>query len=338
MANKKVSWGVLGAARIATNKVIPAMQKGEFSEISGLASRTLEKAQEAAGNLGIPKAYGSYEELLADPDIDAVYNPLPNHLHVPLSIQAAEAGKHVLCEKPIALSAKEAQQLIDARDRFGVNITEAFMVRHHPQWLKARELVNSGQIGDLRVINWFVSYFNEDPSNIRNKPEWGGGSLMDIGVYPIVTSRFITGQEPLRVVGLLERHPEWGIDCVTSALLDFPSVQATFTCATQVFGYQRAQLFGTKGRIEIEIPCNAPSDTACKMFLENDPEPHGQSVEVQTFPVTDQYTLQGDAFSRSVLEKDFSLAGPPIEDAVCNMKVVDAIFESAESGAWVGLD
>ena len=205
---KKVRWGVLGAAKIAINQVIPAMQQGEWSEVVAIASRDVEKARGAASGLGIPKAYGSYEELLADPDVEAVYNPLPNHLHVPWSIKAAEAGKHVLCEKPISLTVAEARQLLAARDRSGVKIAEAFMVRTHPQWLATRDLIREGRIGELRSITGFFSYVNRDPQNIRNIPEDGGGGLMDIGCYPITTSRFIWGEEPLRVVALIERDPE----------------------------------------------------------------------------------------------------------------------------------
>jgi len=217
----RLRWGVLGVAGIATKKVIPAMQKGDLTRVTAIASRDLARAQAAAPPLGIPKAYGSYEELLADSEIDAVYNPLPNHLHVPWTIRAAEAGKHVLCEKPIALSSEEARTLLGVRDRTGVKIQEAFMVRTHPQWLAARNLVAEGRIGDLRAMVGVFSYFNQDPSNIRNVPAFGGGALMDIGCYLINTSRFITGREPERVAGAVERDPKFGTDRVTSMLLDF---------------------------------------------------------------------------------------------------------------------
>src|SRR6266436_8489161 len=219
----KVKWGVLGVASIATRKVIPGMQKGTLSAVSGIASRDARKAEDAAHKLGIAKVYGSYEELLADPEIEAIYNPLPNHLHVPWSIRAAEAGKHVLCEKPLALTVAECRTLIDARNRTGVKIGEAFMVRTHPQWLRAREIVRSGEIGDIRAAMVAFSFFNRDPKNIRNVPEWGGGALMDIGCYAIQFSRFMFGQEPARVVALIERDPDMGIDRLTSAALDFPS-------------------------------------------------------------------------------------------------------------------
>ncbi len=329
---RKLRWGVLGVANIAVVKVIPAMQRGEWCEIAAIASRNLAKAQQAARQLGIPKAYGSYEELLADPNIDAVYNPLPNHLHVPWSIQAAQAGKHVLCEKPIGLSAHEAKQLRDARDRTGVKIGEAFMVRTHPQWLKALEWTRSGRIGDLRAIMGFFSYSLTDPANVRNVLEWGGGGLMDIGCYPIFTSRFLFGAEPRRVLGLVERDPQMKIDRLTSAILDFPSGQSIFTCATQLVSYQRMQAFGTKGRIEIEIPFNAPPDRPCRVFLDDGSDLFGAGIETYQTAICDQYTLQGDQFSRAVQgDGDVPV---PLESAIANMAVIDAVFRSAESGRW----
>src|SRR6266704_1151678 len=257
MTQQKVKWGVLGAASIATRKAIPAMQKGEWSAVTAIASRDLNKAKDAAGKLGIEKAYGSYEELLADPEIEAIYNPLPNHLHVPWSIKAAEAGKHVLCEKPLSLTVAEAKTLLAVRDRSDVKIGEAFMVKTHPQWLKTRDLVRRGVIGELRAIVGAFSYFNRDPKNVRNIAEWGGGGLMDIGCYPITTSRWVFGEEPLRVAGIAERDPEFGTDRLASAILEFPSGQSVFSCGTQLVRYQRLQFLGTKGRIEIKIPFNA---------------------------------------------------------------------------------
>jgi predicted dehydrogenase len=329
---RKVRWGVLGAARIAVEKVIPAMQRGEWCEIAAIASRYLPKAQQAAATLGIPKAYGSYEELLSDPDIEAVYNPLPNHLHVPWSIRAAEAGKHVLCEKPLALDAAEARQLLDAQTRTGVKMGEAFMVRTHPQWLRARELVRASRIGELRAVMGFFSYFNRDPANIRNVRAWGGGGLYDIGCYPINTSRFIFGEEPRRVVALLERDPEMQTDRLSSAMLDFPSGQAVFTCSTQLVPYQRMQICGTRGRIEIEIPFNAPPDRPCRLFVDDGSDLFGAAIQAETFPVCDQYTIQGDLFSRAV--RGECEVPVPLADAVRNMAVIDALFRSAESGRW----
>jgi predicted dehydrogenase len=328
----RLRWGVLGVAGIATKKVIPAMQKGDLTTVTAIASRDLARAQAAAPPLGIRKAYGSYEELLADPEIDAVYNPLPNHLHVPWTIRAAEAGKHVLCEKPIALSSEEARTLLDVRDRTGVKIQEAFMVRTHPQWLAARGLVAEGRIGDLRAMVGVFSYFNEDPSNIRNVPAFGGGALMDIGCYLINTSRFITGREPERVAGAVERDPKFGTDRVTSMLLDFGAMQLAGTCSTQMVPWQRIHIFGTRGQIDIRIPFNAPPDRACEIVVDNGKDLYGGGHELLTFPVCDQYTIQGDLFSKAVL--DGTEVPEPLEDSIRNMECIEAVFRSSESGRW----
>ncbi len=332
MNNHKVRWGILGAAKIGIQKVIPAMQKGEWSEIVAIASRDLGKAQTAARDLGIPKAYGSYEELLADPDVEAIYNPLPNHLHVPWSVKCAEAGKHVLCEKPLSLTVSEAKELVQVRDRTGVKMGEAFMVRTHPQWLRTRDLVRSGRIGELRSITGFFSYSNGDPKNIRNIPEYGGGALMDIGCYPITTSRFVFGQEPTRVLGLIERDPQMGTDRLTSAILDFPRGRATFTCSTQLVPYQRMQFFGTKGRIEIEVPFNAPIDRPCRIFIDDGSDLFGGGIETELIPPCDQYTIQGDLFSRAIRED--TEVPVTLEHAVENMAVIEAVFRSAHRGDW----
>jgi predicted dehydrogenase len=331
MANK-VRWGVLSTAGIGVKKVVPAMQKGDWIEVTAIASRDRNKAEEAARVLGIARAYGSYEELLADPQIEAIYNPLPNQLHVPWSIKAAEAGKHVLCEKPLSMTVAEAKTLLAVQERTGVIIGEAFMVRTHPQWLRTRELIASGRIGPLRAIQGFFSYFNTDPKNIRNIPECGGGGLMDIGCYPINTSRFLFGEEPLRVSGLLERDPKLSVDRLTSAMLEFPSGQAIFTCSTQLVPYQRMQVLGTKGRIEIEIPFNAPNDRPCRIFIDDGRDLLGGGITIETFPTCDQYTIQGDVFSRAVRER--TAVPVPLPDAIKNMAVIEAIFRSAESGAW----
>ena len=328
----KVKWGVLGVASIATKKVIPGMQKGEWSEITAIASRDLKKAKEAARKLGIPKAYGSYEELLADTEIEAVYNPLPNHLHVPWSIKAAEAGKHVLCEKPLSLTVAEARTLLPVRERCGVKIGEAFMVKTHPQWLRTRELIHKGVIGELRAIVGAFSYFNRDPENVRNKVEWGGGGLMDIGCYPITTSRFIFGEEPVRVAGLIERDPDFKTDRLASVILEFPSGQTVFTCSMQMVPYQRMQFLGTKGRIEMEIPFNAPNDRPTRIFEDDGRDVLGGGIRTETIPVCDQYTVQGDAFSRAIRE---GIDVPvPLEDAIANMAVIEAVFRAGESGRW----
>lgn len=328
----KVRWGVLGAARIATKLVIPAMQKGERSEIVGIASRNRAKAEAAARELGIPKAYGSYEEMLADPEIEAVYNPLPNHLHVPLSIAAADAGKHVLCEKPIGLDKADALKLLAARDRTGVVIGEAFMVVTHPQWKRAVELVRSGRIGDLRYAVGAFGYYKDDWTNIRYVREWGGGGILDVGCYPIKTSRMVFGEEPVRVSATLSRHPQTGVDTLASAILEYPSGHCVFSCGTLVAGNQSMVFHGTKGRIEIEVPYNAkPGGTSC-IRIDDGRDPFGGGREVEEIEACDQYTLQGDAFSRAIREGG---APPvPLEDSVKNMAVIDAVFRAAESGGW----
>jgi predicted dehydrogenase len=331
-----VKWGILSTAKIARDKVIPAMMKSPNIEIVAIASRDLKKAQSIASELGIPRAYGSYDELLADPDIDAVYNPLPNDLHVPVSLQAAESGKHVLCEKPISMHAQEINQLIAARDSSGKLIAEAFMVRHHPQWIRARKEVKSGSIGELRAIQYVFSYFNDAASNIRNKPENGGGTLYDIGVYPIVTSRYIFEAEPRRVLGLMEIDPAFGTDRLVSAILDYEHGQASFLCSTQLVPYQRAQIFGTKKRIEIEIPFNAPNDRPTRLFMDDGTEPGDLSRTEISFDVTDQYLLQAEAFSQHIRED--TMPEHPLEDSLSNMRVVDSLFTSAREGRWVYID
>jgi predicted dehydrogenase len=331
--SKKVRWGVLGVAKIATQKVIPAMQKGASSEITAIASRTLTKAQQSAAALNIPKAYGTYEDLLADPEIDAIYNPLPNHLHVPWSIRAAEAGKHVLCEKPISLTVAECRTLMEARDRTGVKIGEAFMVRTHPQWLRAREIVKSGLIGDLRAVMCGFSYFNRDAANVRNVAEWGGGGLMDIGCYPIQISRFLFGEEPIRAVGKLEFDPDYHTDRLSSAILDFPAGQCVFTCSTQMVPYQRVQIFGTKGRVEVEIAFNAPPDRPCRIFIDNGADVFGTGIKAEEIPICDQYTIQGDRFSEAIREG--GEVPTPLEDSLANMQVIEALFRSAKDNSWV---
>jgi predicted dehydrogenase len=328
---KKVRWGVLGVASIAVRRAIPGMQHGEWSEVTAIASRDLDKAQEAARKLGVPKAYGSYEELLADPEIDAIYNPLPNDLHVPWSIKAAEAGKHVLCEKPLSITVADARRLLAARDRTGVKIGEAFMVRTHPRWLRARHLVRAGRIGELRSISGQFSYFNRDPANIRNIRESGGGALLDLGCYPITLSRFMYGEEPVRAFGAIDRDPASGTDCLTSAILEFPSGQSTFTCSTQLVHFQRMQFLGTKARMEIQYPINPPNGQPSHILIDEAKLP-GPGIETETFEYADQFTIQGDAFSKAIREN--GEVPVPVEDAICNIAVLEAVFRSAESGKW----
>ena len=327
---KKVRWGILSTAKIGVAKVIPAMQKGALTEVVAIASRSREKAQQAAASLGIPRAHGSYEELLADPEVDAVYNPLPNDQHVPWSIRALEAGKHVLCEKPIGLSAAEGRRLAEAGRRHPkLKLMEAFMYRHHPQWRAAKELVDSGQIGQLRTIQTFFSFYNEDPANIRNDPGMGGGALMDIGCYAISLSRWLFGAEPARVMGLVEYDPRFRVDRLASAILDFGAGTATFTCSTQVAPFQQVQVIGTEGRIELsEVPFNAPSDRPCAIVHQR-----GEATSRIEFEACDQYTIQGDLFARAIL--DDSPVPTPVDDAVRNMEVIEAIVASGRGGGWV---
>jgi len=330
--SKKIRWGVLSTAAIGLKKVIPAMQQGQYTAMVAIASRNLARSREAAAVLDIPTAYGSYEELLADPGVDAIYNSLPNHLHVPWTIKAAEAGKHVLCEKPISLTVAEAQTLLAVRARTGVKIGEAFMVRLHPQWLRLRELLDQGRIGQLRSVFGFFSYFNVNPANIRNRIDVGGGALMDIGCYLIQASRFAFTQEPTRVVASIDRDPQMHTDRLTSAILEFPGGQSIFTCSTQLVPYQRLHFLGSKGRIELEIPVNAPNDRPTRLFIDSGSDLFGGGIATETFPACDQYTLQGDAFSRAIL--DDTQVPVPIEDAIRNMAVIEAVFRSGNSGQW----
>jgi predicted dehydrogenase len=329
---KKLRWGVLSTANIGVKKVLPAMQLGRFTSVDAIASRDLVRAQKVASTLGIPRAYGSYEELLADPEIDAIYNPLPNQMHVPWTIRAAQAGKHVLCEKPISLTVAEAKTLLAVRERTGVKIGEAFMIRSYTQWLRVGELLRSDRIGRLRSVAGFFSYFNNDASNIRNHIESGGGALLDIGCYCIQAARYGFGAEPKRVIGLIERDPAMKIDRLTSAMLDFESGQAIFSCSTQLVPYQKVQFFGTTGRIEIEIPFNAPKDRPTRILIDETGELFGSGIKVEEFPIADQYTMQGDAFSRAVLEG--GEVPVPLEEAIANMAVIEAIFRSAKTSKW----
>jgi predicted dehydrogenase len=331
---KKVVWGVLSTAKIGWEKVMPAMLKSEYCEIRAIASRNLDKGRKLADQFGIPKAYGSYAELLADPEIEAIYNPLPNHEHVPLTLAAARAGKHVLCEKPVALTAEEAEQLREVAGR--VHIMEAFMVRFHPQWLSVRERVQAGELGEVRSIHTYFSYFNNDAGNIRNMADIGGGALYDIGCYPIVTARFLFGCEPQRVIALVDRDPQFQTDRMVSGLLDFGGGRRLdFTVSTQSVPYQRVQVCGTDKRIEIEIPFNAPLGGSTKLHTDDGKRLDGGSTSTEVVPACDMYTLEIDAFSRAVRGEIALPYG--VEDAVLNMRVIDALFASEKTGAWVNV-
>ena len=328
---KKVVWGVLSTAKIGLQKVLPGMQKSPLCEIRAIASRSADSARKAAGQLGIPKAYGCYEELLADPEIEAIYNPLPNHLHVPLTLKAAAAGKHVLCEKPIALNAEEARQLEAAAGK--VLIMEAFMVRFHPQWLRARELVRGGAVGTLRAIQFLFCYSNTDAANIRNRADIGGGALYDIGCYPITAGRFFFEAEPLRGIALIDRDPAFRTDRLTSALVDFGSGRhLDFTVSTQCTPYQRVHLCGTKGRIEIQIPVNAPQGAKTSLFIDDGSSLAGAGIRTEIVAESDQYMLQGEVFSRAVRGEIALPYG--IDDAVRGMRVIDALLRSEKTARW----
>lgn len=326
---RKINWGILSTAKIGLNKVIPAMQRSTLGSVVAIGSRDEARAGAAAQQLGIPRVHGSYEALLADPGVDAVYIPVPNHLHVPLARQALAAGKHVLCEKPIALDAREAAELAATAQRYPkLKIQEAFMYRFHPQWQAAKRLVTDGSIGELRNVHAHFSYWNVDPNNVRNIAAIGGGGMMDIGCYCVSFGRWLFGAEPQRVLGVADIDPKFGTDRVASGILDFGRGTATFTCATQLSPYQRVNAFGTEGRIEIEIPCNAPPDRPCRLWLQR-----GTAITEQTFDICDQYTLQADAFARAILED--TPVPTPLADAVNNMRAIEGVLASAQSGAWV---
>jgi predicted dehydrogenase len=327
----KIRWGVLSTAKIGREKVIPATQRSELGSVAAIASRDLAHAKEVAEKLGIERAFGSYDELLSDPHVDAVYIPLPNHMHVPWSLRAIAADKHVLCEKPIGLSVIEAEELANgAAARPHLKVMEAFMYRFHPQWQTARQLVRDSRIGELRTTHTQFSYYNDDPLNIRNQPGMGGGALMDIGCYAISLSRFLFGGEPARVMAHSELDPVTQIDRLTSAVLEFAAGTATFTCGTQIAPYQRVNIFGTSGRLEIEIPFNAPSDRPCRIWRQIAAE-FGSAEEIR-FDVCNQYTLQADAFARAILE-DVPVP-TPLSDAIANMRVIERVVASAGSGTW----
>jgi predicted dehydrogenase len=328
---EKVRWGILGTASIATRRVIPAMQRGEWTTIAAVASRQKRKAEEVAAEFNIPKAYGSYEDVLADPSIEAVYIPLPNHLHLEWSTKAAEAGKHVLCEKPITLNAAEARELLAVRDRVGMKISEAFMVRTHPRWLRIRELVRNRQIGRLRAVMASVGYFNRDLRNIRNSAAAGGGALLDIGCYPVTLSRFLFGEEPARVAGSIERDPETHTDVLTSAILEFPSGRCVFNCSTQLAYTQWMQLLGSDAHVHVDRPINPLTDQPSRIEIDDGKAAPG-SKRIEEVPACNQFTIQGDLFSRAI--RGNGPAAVPLEDSIDNMAAIDAIFRSAESGRW----
>ena len=326
-----VRWGILSTADIGLRKVIPGIQKAARCEVVAISSRDVETARSAAERLRIPTAHGSYEGLLADPDVDAVYIPLPNHLHAEWTIAALRAGKHVLCEKPLAMTADDAQRMVDVARETGLHLMEAFMYRHHPTWVAALDVVDSGRIGTLVAVQSWFSYFNDDPANIRNVVDYGGGALFDIGCYSINLSRMLFHGEPSRVQASLRRDPATGVDVLTSGILDFEDGIATFTCSMRSESDQRVDIYGRKGRVSIQIPFNIPPDRPTRVFVTagGDP-PVAPDTEVVEFPTADPYTAEAERFATAVLD-----GGPtpvPPEDAVANLRVIDAIFAAAGSG------
>lgn len=329
---KKIRWGILSTAKIGIQKVIPAIQNASNSEVVAISSRNLEKAHSAAKLMGIEKAVDSYNAILEDPNVDAVYNPLPNHLHIPWTIKAIQAGKHVLCEKPIGMHASEVEILAkEVQKHPKLKIMEAFMYRFHPQWIKVKSLVDSGVIGDVKTVHSIFTYNNPDPTNIRNILEVGGGALMDIGCYVISFPRFIFGKEPKRVVGVMQRDSVLKTDCLSSGMLDFSDGEfASFTCSTQLMPFQRTQILGSLGRIEIEIPVNTPHDKSTKIWLSTQ-----EKTKEISFPPVDQYQLQIEAFAEAI--QNNQAVPTNFNDAVNNMKVIDGIVESAKNDAWCSL-
>jgi predicted dehydrogenase len=329
----KVVWGILSTANIGIKRVIPAILSGARGVIAAIASRDAERARDVAARFGIARSYGSYQALLDDPQIEAIYNPLPNHLHVEWTVKALAAGKHVLCEKPIALNAVEAQSIVAARDRSGKRVIEAFMVRYHPQWHRVRSIVRDGRIGKVRALQSAFTFPVANPDNVRNRLDYGGGALYDVGCYPIVTARYLLGTEPERAIALVDRDPTLAVDRVTSALVAFPGgEQLVFTSALQLALYQRVVVLGTQGRVEIPVPFTPPKEHSCRIVIDSGASLDGSSAIVEEFAPVDQYQLQCDlaaAAFRGESTEEF-----PIEDAIANMRVIDALYRSAISGRW----
>lgn len=329
---KKIRWGILSTAKIGQNSVIPALQKGELSEVIAIASRSIDKAKVAAESMGIPVAYASYEDLLADPNVDAIYNPLPNNMHLEWNIKIMEAGKHLLCEKPLGLSADEVEEMIRVRDRCGVKAGEAFMTKSHPQWHETRERIHRGEIGEPCLLQSAFTYYNTDPDNIRNKPSMGGGGMWDIGCYCVTMSRYVFEAEPLKVVAVMEMDSKFGVDRLGSVIMVFPTGQAQFFVSTQAALFQRMQILGDKGHMEVRIPFTPPIDQPT--HIDQDEGNYlPQGITRHEYATVNQYTLMGDAFSKAILED--GEVPVSFEDALKNTKVLNAIFESARSGSWV---
>jgi len=322
-------FGILSTAKIGRDIVVLSLQDAENCVVTAVASRDLPRARAMADRFSVPHAFGSYEEMLASDVIDAVYIPLPTSQHVEWSIKAADAGKHVLCEKPIALKADEIERLIAARDRNGVLISEAFMVTYSPVWLKVRELIAEGAIGRLRHVQGAFTYFNRDAANMRNIPELGGGALPDIGVYPAITTRFATGREPLRVQAVTERDPDFGTDIYASVKADFGDFEMSFYVATQMANRQVMVFHGTEGYIEVKSPFNAERWGAEEIELTN--QKHTES-QVFRFQDSRQYRRQAEAFSRAVAGEGAEVV--TLENSLKNQRFIDAIYRAGGHDGW----
>lgn len=331
---RKVKWGVIGAtAMISVERVIPAMQQGECAEIVAVASRDTARARDVATKFGLAKVHESYDALLADPEVEAVYIPLPNHLHLEWTLAAMRAGKHVLCEKPIALNADQVREMIDARDTAGVLVEEAFMLRSHPQWPRMREIIRSGRIGPVLATQGFYTYFNRDPADLRNQhPERGGGGTYDLGCYTTAVARYVFEAEPTRVFAAMRRDPDFGTDCLASAILEFPTGQASWTICTQGARYQGLTILGAEGWMRPEIPHVPLPENPTRIDIAGNNWPGPFPDQTITLPPVNQYTLQGDRFSRLILGEEAEAW--PLETALANMKVLDALFRSERSGNW----
>jgi len=322
----ELRWGILSTADIARTKVIPGIRKAERCRITAIASRDVGRAREAAAEAGIPTAHGSYEALLADPEVDAVYIPLPNHLHAEWAIAAAGAGKHVLCEKPLAMTAADAERMIAAAETAGVRLMEAFMYRLHPSWVAVVELVRSGRIGRLVSVQSWFSYYNDDATNIRNIRAAGGGALFDIGCYNVNLSRLVFGAEPERVEASIARDPATGVDVLTSGLLEFAGGgTATFTCAIRAEDDQRVEIYGTEGRISVAIPFNIPPDRPTHVYVTSGGDPPvDPATERLTFDTADPYAVEAARFAAAAL--DGTPTPVPPADAVANLHVIERLF------------
>jgi predicted dehydrogenase len=330
---QKIRWGILSTANIGIKRVIPAILSGERGAIAAVASRDASRAAEVAARFAIPRSYGSYEALLNDSAIDAIYNPLPNHLHVEWTVKALNAGKHVLCEKPLGINAPQTQAIVEARDRSQKRVIEAFMVRHHPQWHRVRALVREGRIGTVRGIQSAFLFTVLDPKNVRNQAKLGGGALYDVGCYPLVTARYIFGAEPTRAIAMINRDADVGVDTLTGGMLEFPGGgQLVFSCALRAAAYQRVTILGTDGRIEMAVPFTPAKDLACRIIIDSGKSLDGASAEYEDFPAVDQYALQCDAAAAVFLGE--TAQEFPIEDGIATMRSIDALYRSAASGQW----